>query len=69
MKEHIERICNDHNTRFPDKGRLCITPNTLSETVNVVLGTVPLIEGVSLQNAFYVVAAIRNYAEANKEVF
>lgn len=64
MKKTLERMCEEHNKRHPENGILCITPNALSNTVNVVLGTIPLIEGVTLQGAFYVVAAIRNYADA-----
>ena len=64
MKE-LNVLCNQFNKEHRGKGILCTTPN-VGGTVNVVLGCVPLIQGVTEREAFYVIAAIRNYEKQQR---
>jgi hypothetical protein len=58
----MEKMCNEHNEKHPTNGILTIRKEISSYSIG--LGMVPILSGLNEDQAFWCLAAIKNYADA-----
>lgn len=63
--KHLTKMADEHNETHPNNGILTVSKN-IGGTYNIGLGLVPILSGLTDKEAFYVLAAINNYADAQK---
>lgn len=61
--DFINKMCNEHNEKHPSNGILTVRKDICNDYY-IGLGAVPILQGISEDEAFWVIAAIKNYADA-----
>ena len=59
----IKKMCDEHNDNHPNCGILTVRKDYHNHYF-IGLGMIPILQGISEDEAFWAVAAIKNYADA-----
>ena len=60
----MENMVRKHNENHPNNGILTVRQEYYTNTYSIGLGMCKILEGLSESEAFFVIAGINNYADA-----